>query len=95
MNIYSKMLVINFVVLNLLVFLFHSFFVGNAIIIGLAAIFLVTLGVTAAIVRTLINDSPERQKLILILSLPGFGVLMIINFLVASGSAQVCSSIFQ
>jgi len=95
MNVYSKLLVINFVVLNLLVLLLHSAFVDNAIVIGFAAIFLVTLGVIAAIIRTLIYDNPDRKKMILVLSIPAFGILMIINTIVASGSAQVCSTIFK
>ncbi|MBU7005342.1 hypothetical protein [Phosphitispora fastidiosa] len=93
MNVYSKILVINFVVLNLLVLLLHSVFVD--IFVGLLAVFLVTLGVITAIIRTLIYDNPDRKKMILVLSLPAFGILMIINSIVASGSAQVCSIIFK
>ena len=95
MNLYTKMLIINFIVLNLVVILFHPLFTGNDLNIGLPVIFLITLGVTAGLAGILAKDNPDKRKTILFLSFPGFFLLMIINFLVASGTLQVYAGLFQ
>ncbi|PKM82737.1 MAG: hypothetical protein CVU89_04350 [Firmicutes bacterium HGW-Firmicutes-14] len=94
MNKYSQILIINFVIINVIAALFNSIFASNSIVLGLPVIMAVTLGVVVSIGRSLINLNPGARKTVTIFAIPGFLILMIINTLVANGTANVVRKLF-
>ncbi len=88
MNKYTKILIINFLIINLLAVVF-SLFITNGFILAVPVILGVTLAVVYVIAKSLIESNEEMKKFVLFGSVLMFIFLSIINLIVASGTVRV------
>ncbi len=92
MNQYSKILIINFIIINLIGIVF-SVFITNGFTLAIPVIVAVTLAVTYVIAKSLINRHPEMKKTVVIISVPVFVILSIINLIVAAGTVRLLAEV--
>jgi len=88
LNKYTKILIINFLIINLLAVVF-SLFITNGFILAVPVILGVTLAVVYVIAKSLIESNEEMKKFVLFGSVLMFIFLSIINLIVASGTVRV------